>query len=198
MKLDALLQKAFPYDTVKRYKYVIEITNKNHTTYLVIGDGGLIFRCGSDKDILKDQHNFYDKHKKNEIGKWYLPARTDIYTPKNRDMYLYYDMLVFRKKKLFNNAWPYYTNYNDYETFYTSYRKDQNNYVPGNCIYYKNITCVNKLVTLLKERIKYNEYVYVMVMLFRGGAYKDGYFMNDKEGVGYHVLGYMIDIINNF
>ena len=196
MKLEQLLQKAFPYDFIKKYKYVIEITYKNHTTYLVMGDGGLVFRCGSANQILKNTYKFYDNHKKNERGEWYLPARTDIYTPKNRDMYLYYDMLMFNKKKLFNNAWPYYADYDDYETFYTSYRKDINNHVPSDCIYYKNITSVDKLKSLLKLKIKYNDYVYKMIILFRGNAYMGGYYLNDKEGIGYHMLDNMINIIN--
>jgi len=185
--LKKMLKQSFPHSKINlHYGSKLEIQDGNITSFLVVADN-LVFRSEPGdtlQDFLNDIVRFFTEHKRNtktdnniSLNGWYLPASQYIYSPKNRDLELYFDDFKFGNEFSFIRAYP-----------SGRFKRGHWNY-----IIYQNVVSIRQFQYVLTERIKLNKWIYKMVLLFKGNVMLlNTHFLNYKEGVGDCLLRKML------
>jgi hypothetical protein len=188
-KIITLLKEAFPISSISGTGTLVTIRDDNTESYLIFEDD-LVFRSGpgsSVSDLVDNINNFFTKHKKEPGSKiWYLSARTDICGPKNKELWLNFSSFKLENEKVFYKAFP------PIEPF-LAYKKGDWNCL--NCTGFVTSTLLFAGVLIPRARFYWID---KMVLIFRSNLYSDQYYLNEKEGVGYHLLEMMIKIYGSY
>jgi len=186
--LAALLKKSFLSSKITiHWGSKIEICEPDMISYLVIADN-LVFRSPKNVDhgtpkqkciqaMLESVIDFFRKFKKKKdtLG-WYLPEDPRIFSPKNRELFPYFGDFQLNDERLFYQAFP---------PGYTFDNMTRGNW---NYVLFKNIVSIEKLKSCLIRRVEFNEWIYKMVIIFKGNFMMGDYYVNQNEGVGFHLL----------
>jgi len=191
-----MLKKSFLYSNITiHWGSKIEISENNNTSFLIIADD-LIFRSplyADHDDIIITETNaskpnelllttiesaidFFNEYRKKNDLQWYLPENPRIYSPKNRELFPYFGDFKLEKFSSFHKAFP------------AASRWDNRRRGNWNYLLFRNIVSIEKLKSCLVSRIKFNEWIYSLVIIFKGKFLMGDYLVNQNEGVGFHLL----------
>ena len=195
--LTEMLKKSFLYSKITiHWGSKIEISENDHTSFLVIADD-LVFRsplyAEHDGLIITETNAskpnelllttiqcaiefFSDYRKKKDTLEWFLPENPRIYSPKNRELFSYFGDFKLEKKLLFYEAFPAGSKWNNVKRGNWNY------------LLFKNMVSIEKLKSCLVSRIKLNEWIYCLVLIFKGNFMMDYYSVKQNEGIGFHLL----------
>lgn len=183
-----LLYIAFPQSEINIYdENKISITENQNKSYIVLLND-IIFRskCGQGiKNTIYGANKFFQTHILRD-NKWYLPPDPHIYSPKNREFDIKFEILHIPNQTYFYQTFPPF----DYPL---DFQRDNIN--AGNILIHKNKMKIcnfrELLYSTLKERL-----INTMSTFFYGNVViNQDYLLTHKEGIGYHICDMLIQII---